>query len=87
MTYVETYSANLTIFYVQSHADKHLPVTQARQIHPDGSLLLSREKKKHKNKLGNVNLSVVGADSRPLSPGVPGCCILVWNSTVPFDRY
>lgn len=44
MTYVETYSANLTIFHVQSHADKHLPVTQARQIHLYGSLLLFRGK-------------------------------------------
>lgn len=69
MTYVETYSANLTIFHTQSHADKHLPVTPAGD--KSTSMNSSTEvfyysEEKHRNTVRNVSLFVVDADGNLL---------------------
>lgn len=71
MTDVETYSANLTIFHTQSHADKHLPVTPARDkfIFMDSyTEFYHYSEETHRTTVRNVSLFVVDADSNLFFP-------------------
>lgn len=86
MTYVQTYSHNLTIFHTQSHADKHLPVTPAGdKSTPMNSCteLFYYSEEKHRIAVRNVNLFVVAVDGNlclSLLLRVP-CSSLEYNSS------
>lgn len=87
MTYVETYSHNLTIFHMQSHGDKHLPVTPTRdKFTPTDSCteVFDYSEEKHRIPVRNVSLFVVDADGNLLFFILVSLDALLQNRTAHF---